>query len=106
MIVCHSEQIEPYGKLRDRSLKLVLAEEFSNPVSMLTGFCEQEKPAALFHWPKQLIAWGGFLLILAVFSLIEFRVDHLVKGTIGQLLLIVILVVEFGLIWFLNTITN
>jgi hypothetical protein len=106
MIVCHSEQISPYGKLRDRSLKLVLAEEFSNPVFLLSGFSEQEKPLSIIRWPKQAIAWGGFLLILVVFSLIEFRIDQLVTGTLGQLLLIVILIVEFGLIWFLNTITN
>jgi hypothetical protein len=106
MIVCNAEQIEPYGKFRDRSLQLVLSEEFSNPLTVLSGFCEQEKPVALIHWPRQLFAWGGFLLILTVFSLIEFRVDHLVKGTIGTLLLIVILVVEFGLIWFVNAITN
>lgn len=106
MIVCHSEQIAPYGKFRDRPLKLVLAEEFSNPVSLLSGFSEQEKPPSMIRWPKQVIAWGGFVLILVVFSLLEFRIDHLVTGTLGQLLLIVILAVEFGLIWFLNTITN
>lgn len=105
-IVCHAEQIAPYGILRDRPLKLVLTEEFSNPVVLLSGFCEQEKPVSTMGWPKQLIAWGGFLVILVVFSMVEYRVDNLVQGAIGQLLLVVILIVEFGLIWLVNTITS
>jgi len=105
MIVCHKEQTAPAGIFRRLPLGESIETELKLPVHILSGYYRPE-PAHIPRWLRGLIFWLGCLAILVGFSVIEFRMDIQAVGAAKQIVLIVLLVIEFGLIYEWNEIVG
>jgi hypothetical protein len=106
LLVCHKEQ-EVFSRMnRHQPLSTLLAQQLNLPVSILSGFSPKEKRARSSKYLKPILFIASFALILVSFFVFEVRIDHLLKGTIGEVLLIGISLIEFGLIWLLNNLAN
>jgi hypothetical protein len=106
LLVCHKEQ-EVFGRMnRHQPLSTLLEQQFNLPVFILSGFSQKEKRSISHSYFKPVLIIAGFVLILVSFFMFEIRIDHLLKGTLGEILLIGISLIEFGLIWLLNNLAN
>ena len=98
MIVCIAEQTVG---LRRRPLSQVLESTLKAPIYILSD----AKPAAgLSTLLSQVIAWSGFLGIIAGFFLLQVKITQLPKDWSQTLLFILLLIPELGLIWVWNSI--
>jgi hypothetical protein len=101
LIVCHEEQKVATGLGKKTPLNQHLAQQLHLPTNVLSGFYQGET----FHIQpllKSLIFWIGSLVIVLGFSLVEYRVDHLMSGAARILIMAILLVFESGLIYQLN----
>jgi hypothetical protein len=103
LIICHEEQYVTHRINRKQSLKAWLTSKLSTPIISIAGFCNEENINSS-KWLYPIIIWSAILITIILFSAFEISVDHMVKGWIGQVVLIMILIVEASLIWILNTI--
>jgi len=104
-IVCHAGQLAPAGFGKGFPLEEYLREEKHLQVYILNGLYPHEAKHTL-DWLKGVGFWLGSLAILGLFSLVEFRIDHLMVGVTRLLILGVLLALEAGLIYELNKYTG
>lgn len=100
-VVCHAGQLAPAGFGKGFPLEEYLKEEKHLQVYILNGLYPHEAGHSL-DWLRGIGFWLGSLAILAMFSIVEYRVDHLLSGITRLLILAVLLVLEAGLIYELN----
>jgi hypothetical protein len=104
-IVCHAGQVVKAGQFRTKPLDEYLRSVHSASVICLEGFYHPQK-VTINRWLAGLIFWVGLLVILFVFGFLEFQVDLAVAGFLRTLLLLVIVFIEFGLVWAWNNFSN
>jgi hypothetical protein len=105
LVVCHEGQRVAKGLGKKIPLEQLLSKDLRLPTSVLTGFYEGET-ISLQPILKSLIFWIGSILIVAGFSLIEYRVDHLMSGAIRIVILSILIIFASGLIYQLNKFTD
>jgi hypothetical protein len=97
MLVCIAEQ--PIG-IRRRPLSQILQSTFKAPIYILSDVkYAQSQPNVL----SQVIAWCGFIGIITGFFFLQVKVAQLPQDWFQTLLFILLLIPEFGLIWFWNS---
>ena len=98
MIVCIAEQT--IG-LHRKPLSQILESTLNAPIYVLSD----KKPAqGLSPLLSQVIAWAGFLGIIAGFFFLQVKITQLPKDWSQTLLFILLLIPELGLIWVWNSI--
>jgi hypothetical protein len=97
MIVCLEEQ--PIG-IRRRPLSQILESTFKAPIYVLS---QTKSPESQFNMLSQLIAWSGFIGIIAGFFILQVKITQLPQDWFQTLLFILLLFPEFGLIWAWNS---
>ena len=106
VLVCQVEQVVRAGWLRTLPVSAFLREAFageqaarSQPVLLeMQGYYHPARVQAS-HWLHQLAFIVGCLLILVVFSVLEFQLDYSIQGAARLFLLSVMVLFEFGAIW-------
>ena|SRR5215208_3720550 len=96
MIVCMAEQ---RAGIRHRPLSQILESNLKAPVYILSQL-QASQPQS--NGLSQAIKWLGLLGIIFGFFLLQVRVDQLSKDWFQTVLLILLLIPEFGLIWLWN----
>ena len=92
LIVCFAEQ---RAGLLHRPLSQILQSNLNIPVYIISGrHLPKPKSKLLF----QVMAWVGFLGILAGFFVLQIKIDQLSEGGIQNILLILSIIPEFWLI--------
>ncbi|MEI7988226.1 MAG: hypothetical protein WCI88_04235 [Chloroflexota bacterium] len=98
-VICHEEQLTKHN----HPLNKQLITKLSTPVISLSGYFVEESTNDSF-WQPQLFFWGAIFAVIIFFLIFEINVDALIDGWVGRAVLIIVLMVEFSLIWILNTI--
>jgi len=95
IVVCHAEQTVRDGVFSTRPMNYFLQETLSVPVITLAGYYRprNEHIKALLN---NLLIWVGFLVILTAFTWLEFSLDSAIHGAIHTILLVLLVMVEFG----------
>lgn len=104
-IVCHAEQSVKNGFLKTLPIDEFLREALETNVITISGFYHPQQ-IQMRRWLHGLITWVGFLAILAIFTLLEIRLDPVFHGSAGKLLLGAIFTTEVGSIWAWNNISG
>jgi hypothetical protein len=97
MLVCITEQ--PVG-LRRRPLSQILESTLKAPIYVLSQTKSPQFQSGLL---SQVIAWSGFIGIVAAFFILQVKISQLPKDWSQTLLFILLLIPEFGLIWVWNS---
>jgi hypothetical protein len=97
MLVCITEQ--PVG-LRRRPLSQILESTLKAPIYVLS---QTKSPQFQSNLISQVIAWSGFIGIVAAFFILQVKISQLPKDWSQTLLFILLLIPEFGLIWVWNS---
>lgn len=97
MIVCAMEQ---NTGIRRKPLSQILESNFDAPIYVLSGLTHEDAPSDRL---SQLVAWLGFLGIVAGFFLLQARVIELTDNGFQTVLLVLLLVPEFWLLWIWNS---
>ena len=92
LIVCFAEQ---RAGLLHKPLSQILQSNLKIPVYILSGL-QLSKPKS--KWLFQVMAWAGFLGIIAGFFVLQIRIDQISEGGIQNILLILSIIPEFWLI--------
>jgi hypothetical protein len=104
-IACPEELAVRTGLLRVQPVAEFLRDRMHFQVLPLPGFYHPEQ-LQLARWARRLVAWLGFLLILAGFTWLEIQINPQAQGLAGKLLLCLVLIVEVGAIWGWNNLNN
>lgn len=105
VIVYFAEQTVRDGLFRTRALSEFLPHVIKAPLVALTGYYHPQK-AYMKAVLKDALTWFGFLLILAAFTLVEFTLDSGVHDLVHQILLVMLMVMEFGTLLVWNNLTS
>jgi len=97
MLVCIAEQ--PVG-IRRRPLSQILESTLKAPIYFL---CEMKSTQSQSTGPSQVIAWSGIIGIITGFFILQVKIAQLPTDWFQTLLLILLLIPEFGLIWVWNS---
>jgi len=104
-IVCHQEQSVKNSFLKTVPISTFLRDTLPIPITTISGFYNPQR-IQVNQWMRSFIAWLGFLLILLGFTALEIRLDSLIPGVFGKVLLCIVLTIEIGVIWAWNLITD
>ena len=97
MLVCLAEQ--PIG-IRRRPLSQILKSTFKAPIYILS---DVKYAQFQFNVVSQVIAWCGFIGIIAGFFILQVKITQLPRDWLQTVLFILLLIPEFGLIWVWNS---
>jgi hypothetical protein len=92
MIVCFAEQ---RAGLLHKPLSQILRSNLKIPVHILSGLYTPKPKPNLY---TQIVAWTGFLGILAGFFVLQIKIDQVSEGGLQNILLILSIIPEFWLI--------
>ena len=79
-------------------LSQALSDRLKAPVYTFCGLYKPQHAQKLPTWLGKLPFWLGFILIVSIFFYFESDVDQLVHGWVGQILLVMLVIFEIGLI--------
>lgn len=105
LVICHENQTVKMPHSETISLEDYLRTYDKMPVDALHGFY-QPAPAPARGWARGLVFWLGCLAILGGFSYLELVSTGTVSSPQHKILLIVLLLFEFGLLTEWTRITN
>jgi len=105
LVVCHEGQKITAGLRKNIPLEQHLGNKMHIPTHLLSGFYQGES-IAIQPILRSLLFWLGSLVIVLGFTLVEYRVDHLMSGAARLLIMSILLVFESGLIYELNKYTG
>lgn len=97
MLVCIADY--PIG-IRKRPLSQILESTLKVPIYILSEAKAIQPQSNIF---SQIFIWSGFLGIIAGFFVLEVKITQLPKDWLQTLLLILLLIPEFGLLWVWNS---
>ena len=96
-IVCITDQ--SIG-IRQRSFSQILESTLNAPIYILS---ETKPPQSHSNILAQVIAWSGFLGIIVGFFILQMKIVQLSKDWTQAVILILVLIPEFGAIWIWNS---
>ena len=100
MILCPAEVTMPNFLGKIVFLSQILSDRLKAPVYTFSGLYKllqkKQRPA----WLRKLPFWLGFLLIVSTSFYFEIDVDQIAHGWVGQILLVMVVIIEIGLIYF------
>ena len=92
MIVCFAEQ---RAGLLHKPLSQILQSNLKIPIYILSGLYSPKPKTKLY---SQIVAWTGFLGIIAGFFVLQINIDQISEGGMQNILLILSIIPEFWLI--------
>ena len=98
LIVCPAETTIPRGLRKHEPLSAALSRSLAIPVYLLHGFFPESRPGRWVGW-KKLPFWMMIIAIFAGFFEFEVVSDLVDKGWPGQVLTIILVLIEFGFIY-------
>ncbi len=98
LVICPAETTIRRGFSQREGLAQVLRRSLAVPVYSLPGFFLESRSKALFNW-RRLPVWVLIFAIFAAFFEFEAVSDLIDRGWPGQVLTIILLLVEFGFIY-------
>jgi hypothetical protein len=98
MILCPLESEVKNGFGKQIRLCELLSRDLKAPVYTFSGLYSAGK-STIPIWLSKIPYWAGFILILCLFFIFEVNVDELSKGLVGQILLMMVVMFEIGLIY-------
>lgn len=104
-IVCHTEQTARAGSSQTLSMEQFLRSEFPAQVITLEGFYDPGKEASR-PWYRSLLFWSVTLVMLALFTLLEMRMDQILQGWNLKLILALLWLLEVGTVLAWNAISQ
>jgi hypothetical protein len=106
MILCPAEITISNLLGRTILLSQVLSDRLKAPVYTFSGLYKPVQRRQMPLWMGKLPFWIGFFLIVSICFYFEADVDQLTRGWVGQVLLIMVVIIEIGLIYFWNLIAG
>lgn len=97
-IICHEEQAVKAGFLNTMPASDFLRDTFRAPVQTISGFYHPQKIQAK-EWISTGIFWIGCLVVLAIFTLLEVRLEQNIHGYLRTVILTFLVLVEVGSLW-------
>jgi hypothetical protein len=104
-IVCHTEQSANAGSAQTLSMEQFLRSEFPAQVITLEGFYDPRKEASR-PWYRSVLFWGVALIVLALFTLLEIRMDQVLQGWNLKLVLTLLWLLEIGTVLAWNAVSQ
>ncbi|HEY4694038.1 MAG TPA: hypothetical protein VIH16_11425 [Bellilinea sp.] len=104
-IVCHTEQTVALGLFKTQPTADYLRLHLPNSVVTADGFYHPQR-TILKSWMRGLLFWLGAIAIVTGFTLLELQADLAFPGFAHKLVLAVILIIEFGAVWFWSQIVR
>lgn len=104
-VVCQKEQVVRNGLFGTLPIGDYLQSKLDIPVTYISGYYHPDKQQ-LYQWLRELIAWVGFLAILAFFTWFEVQLNPITSEFAEKALLSILVVIEISLIWIWNTVTK
>jgi hypothetical protein len=105
LLVCASDQTITSRWGKKVSLDVVLPSSLKTPVHLIPSFFH-ENPQPRLGWVRRLPFWVGLVIILASFFMLEVDVNHSITDWTGQVILIGLILVEIGLLYWWTSITG
>jgi hypothetical protein len=99
------EQNAKIGFLQTIPLEEFLKTKFKNQVISIFGFYHPEKEQ-IARWLHSLLFWAGIAIIMAIFTLLEIRIDQGMQGVGRSVILMVMIGLELGSIFAWNNYTS
>jgi hypothetical protein len=100
-VVCFAEQRIGSPQM---PLSQAVQSSFNVPLYILSGLSPRSDSQP--GWPSQVAAWVGSIVIIFVFSIIQVKIDQVVKDGSHILFLILSTPAELGAIWIWNSIVG
>jgi hypothetical protein len=100
-LFCPVEKTIMYRWFSKRPLSQTLQADLNREVLPLSGFYTDNTPH-LPHWVHQIPFWIGCLLTLGIFSVLEFDVNRMASGWVGQLVFIGLVLAEVGFLYVMS----
>lgn len=100
-IMCTEEQTIDHGMLQKEKLYDLVKETTEADIQLVSGFYPVHKAKKKRGIPE-FLALMGFLVIIALFAFLQIQVDSAIHGTVGTVIVLILLCVEFGAIWVWN----
>ena len=97
ILLCHAELHVLRWGFRRESLSRLLAREFNEPVYELSGFYPS-LPLERTGPVSRVIAFGGAILIVAIFTMLEVLIHRTTKTSVYTLLMSLCVLVEYSLL--------
>jgi hypothetical protein len=104
LLVCPRGQTATIGWGKKASLEAALSSSLKKPVHTIPSFF-QSNPQPRLAWVRRLPFWIGLVIILAAFFLLEVDVSRSITDWTGQAILIGLILVEVGLLYWWTSIT-
>lgn len=98
VILCQEEQTVVNGLFKTIPIGDFLSSHFSAPVRTISGYYHPFQTQAK-KWLHEFFALLGFLVIMAVFTWLQIRLDQAFGGPAAKIYVIVMFGVEMGAIW-------
>jgi hypothetical protein len=105
LLVCPSGQTAAAGWGKRVSLETAMSSAIRKPVHVIPSFFQPDTQPK-FIWVRRLPYWVGLVIILASFFFLEVDVNHSVTDWAGNVILIGLILVETGLLYWWTSITG
>lgn len=105
LILCPAELQVSGGWGKVHTLSRILSDSLKAPVYTFSGLYSYVK-RGVPAWMHRAPYWLGFVLILVASFYFEVEVDQIIRGWVGQILLIFLVSFEIGLIYLWNSIAG
>jgi hypothetical protein len=100
-LICPVEKSTSYRLFGKQPLIQILQSDLRREVLPLSGFYTDHTPH-LPDWFRQVPFWIGCLLTLGIFSVLEFDVNHMASGWVGQVVFIGLVMIEIGFLYMIS----
>jgi hypothetical protein len=97
-LLCPEELFTWHRWFTKRPLCQTLQSDLKREVQLLHGFYVDNTPA-LPLWVRQVPFWIGCLFTLGIFSVLESDVNYMASGWAGQIIFILLVMVEIGILY-------
>lgn len=98
VILCQEEQTVINGLFKTIPIGDFLSSQFNVPVRTISGYYHPFQTQAK-KWLHEFFALLGFLVIIAVFTWLQIRLDQAFGGPLAKIYVIVMFCIEMGAIW-------
>ena len=105
-ILCHTEQTVRTGLFNQGPLDDLLKSAIPCPVIRLTGVVSRENKISPNRTYRGLIYWIGAIVLIVGFFFIQAEAQIYLHGWVNSVALIIVVIIEFFLLWLINIFTS